>query len=68
MGNSAETKGEQRVTQGDVIAYYRKLQLARLAAAETRTVDLTNPDDNPELRRALLWVRGSERRKGRTTW
>ena len=68
MGKDAETQGEQCVTQGDVIAYYRKLQLARLAAAETRTVDLTNPDDNPELRRALLWVRSGERRKGRTTW
>ena len=47
-----------------------RVRLARLAAAEQRVIDLTNPDDNPELRRALIWVRSGrhERVKGRTTW
>jgi hypothetical protein len=43
-------------------------RLARVAARERETLDMTNPADNPALREALRWTRHRPRGRNVTTF
>lgn len=49
------------------MTYAERIRLARLRAKEIVVLDRTNPDENPELRTALLWRR-PVRNPSRSGW